>query len=618
MLVIKALRFRNMFAFADKVQEIDLSADVLTQLEGKNGAGKSSIHLILEELLFNKNSKGLKKDEISNFNTDSKGYWGQVDFNVGNDEYQLTVERKSTAKIVLLKNAKDISSHKSLDTYKELHKIIKLDHASFVKLVNQSMISSLDFLTATDAKRKSFLIGMLGLEEYVEYEVEFKETLSDIKAELATTKALEDSLLRRSKSIKVPEYEELRALPETPDFDGMRNDVAELNVKIKQSSDNNRRVNDVLRANSIYEKHMENPVVRVDFEDGAGLMLIKDCVSEYERDYTEAKTLFTVVSNEVKQLQDVKTSCHACGTKLDTSKSQSLLRKKLEEKRARHTEALSIHTKLQEYRVDLDSLLADKLAADGYDKWVIKTNGFLAATDFNITRADLTDVELERGRLKQIQTDLISKTKLVDASNEENNRIREANASITVLEQLRTDVKMELSEVVKNKHKLERSYKVYEILVKSFGSKGLVAYKIESQIKQLEKEINRYLSSITKGRFQLHFNLQDSKLAIDIKNSEQTVSVKSLSSGELNNVNTATLLAIRAMMTKVNKVSLNVLFLDEVVAVLDEESKERLVELLLEERNLNTFLVLHGYSHPLVTKLTVSKEKGMSYINYGE
>ena len=65
MITIKELRWSNCFSYgAGNV--INFVKAPLTQLVGKNGHGKSSIALILEEVLFNKNSKGIKKSDILN------------------------------------------------------------------------------------------------------------------------------------------------------------------------------------------------------------------------------------------------------------------------------------------------------------------------------------------------------------------------------------------------------------------------------------------------------------------------------------------------------------------------------------------------------------------------
>ena len=57
------------------------------------------------------------------------------------------------------------------------------------------------------------------------------------------------------------------------------------------------------------------------------------------------------------------------------------------------------------------------------------------------------------------------------------------------------------------------------------------------------------------------------------------------------------------------------LFLDEVTNVLDELGKEKMVEILLREENLNTYIVSHGWTHPLLSKIEVIKEDKVSYLD---
>jgi len=95
------------------------------------------------------------------------------------------------------------------------------------------------------------------------------------------------------------------------------------------------------------------------------------------------------------------------------------------------------------------------------------------------------------------------------------------------------------------------------------------------------------------------------------------IEITALSAGELARVTTSTLLAIRKLMSSLSKSRINILFLDEVIDVLDTYGKEKLIEVLLKEDGLNTFLISHSYSHPLVKRLEVIKEDGISRLNYG-
>ena len=79
-------------------------------------------------------------------------------------------------------------------------------------------------------------------------------------------------------------------------------------------------------------------------------------------------------------------------------------------------------------------------------------------------------------------------------------------------------------------------------------------------------------------------------------------------------INTATLLAVRTLMAAISKSSINVLFLDEVISVLDEDARTLLIDILLEEKDLNSIAVSHGFSHPLAHTVEVTKENKESCV----
>ena len=87
-----------------------------------------------------------------------------------------------------------------------------------------------------------------------------------------------------------------------------------------------------------------------------------------------------------------------------------------------------------------------------------------------------------------------------------------------------------------------------------------------------------------------------------------------MSGGEFSRIQTSILLAIRSLLSKLGGSSVNLLFLDEITGVLDEEGKEKLVEVLQQEENLNVFLISHDFTHPLIDKISITKEKNISSI----
>ena len=153
------------------------------------------------------------------------------------------------------------------------------------------------------------------------------------------------------------------------------------------------------------------------------------------------------------------------------------------------------------------------------------------------------------------------------------------------------------------------------VLTKAFSTTGLVAYKLEAITNTLQEVVNKYLVTLSNGQFQLIFNLSgNDKLDITINNSGVDADISSLSAGETTRVNVAVLLGIRKLMSQISGNSINLLFLDESISTLDAEGKEKLVEILLEEENINTLIVSHEYQHPLIPNILVQKEKGISFL----
>jgi len=126
---------------------------------------------------------------------------------------------------------------------------------------------------------------------------------------------------------------------------------------------------------------------------------------------------------------------------------------------------------------------------------------------------------------------------------------------------------------------------------------------------------NHYLAEFSDGRFALNFVIQSDKLNVEVSDNGNIIDITALSSGELARVNIATLVAIRRLMSSISSSRINVLFLDEVNQALDEQGKEKVVEVLLKEDDLNTYLVSHGWTHPLLEKIEIIKENNISTLS---
>ena len=267
------------------------------------------------------------------------------------------------------------------------------------------------------------------------------------------------------------------------------------------------------------------------------------------------------------------------------------------------------------YRKDINEdmirqIKRNNAARDGLNRAQKEWEDLYRSIDNSLPNQILNQVQLQE-ELDSVSTRLSEAKKELKKIAEENERITRANTRIEII-QAQTDGFIEklnsAQEVLDTQRSLDSNL---EILKKAFSTNGLLAYKIENLVKELEELANTYLAELSDGRFTLEFVVSNDKLNVQITDNENIVDILALSSGELARVNTATLIAIRKLMSSISKSRINILFLDEVINVLDDSGREKLVEVLLEE-DLNTYVVSHGWTHPLLEKIEVVKRGNVS------
>ena len=570
----------------------------VVQLDGKNGAGKSSIPTILEELFYNKNSRGLKKSTLLNRYCGAKTYSASSEFSCGEDSYVISKIVTSTASVKLTKNGKDISGHTATQTYAELEKILGVDFTTFSKLVYQSMASSLDFLSATDANRKKFLVNLLGLERYGEIQEVIKAEASDQKSVLSAASSKHDYIIKAIASFTMPVKLEPVGVPESIEEELVTKIAALESSKLtidKQAMEiqTNNRAKAKLSELTASIAAATKPQLKTD-----------QSAATYKTKHSNQVTLVNAKIAEQKRILEAKTHCPTCGTAYATNLTHRTmelerLAKEIEELKAplesikQHYESAKALETLQALEKERDALFVDNTLPD--------------------TPPTTSSINQEITALRKL---LDANRSEVKAAVEHNAKVAVHNAKIDAQEeqfkQLQTDQISSFEQLEEARIRNAR----LQVLNDAFGTKGLVTYKIETMVKVFEGLINEYLQVLSDGRFALEFIIEDAKLALKLYDNSSEIEIAQLSSGEFNRVNTATLLAVRKMMSAISKVNINLLFLDEVVSVLDKDGKDTLIEVLLREVGLNSVVVSHGYTHPLAAKIRVVKKNNLSELVY--
>lgn len=596
MIILGKMRWGNLFSYGDN-NEIDFSADPLTQIVGSNGHGKSSIALILEECLYNKNSKGIKKADIINRNTAAKSYWIELDFTRDADVYNIRVVRGSIQTVRLLKNTEDISSHTATATYKVLEQIIGYDHKTFAQIVYQSSAASLEFLTATDSNRKKFLIDLLNLSKYVEALDVFKEAAKEISEHITivSTKVSSNETWLKKYGNTDTNIVEIQLVPENPRE--LVETVSTLNAQILNIDQANKKIVQNNKYKELLLAVVLDPRVR---EPAANLDELKTAKIEAAQTAKNAEAF-------VAKMKKLGHRCVTCEQAIDTTQVAQLLDTHTRLYKTATTQTAEFTRAIQTAQAE-KKLWDDQVAAkELYEE-------LHSLHDPELTTTVLDKQELER-LIKQNNLVIEQVNQQIKNITQANNTATAHNARVEVVKSQLLEMNAELQtyreELIAHTQKLS----VMQVLVKTFSNTGLVAYKIECLIKDLEAQTNHYLTELSAGRFQLSFRvMQSDKLNVVITDGDKDIDILALSSGERARVNVSALLGIRRLMQSLSNSRVNLLIMDETVENLDLEGKEKLVEVLLQEEHLNTFVMSHGFQHPLLEKVHVVKTKNISRI----
>ena len=594
MITLKRLQWDNCFSYGEG-NDLILNDNSVTQIIGTNGMGKSSIPLIIEEALYNKNSKGIKKADIPNRYIND-GYKIVLTFTKDEDVYSVSINRKTSIKVKLERNGEDISSHTATNTYKTMQDIIGVDFKTFSQLVYQNTNASLQFLTATDTNRKKFLIDLLHLENYVELFDIFKEASRVVSSEITGIQAKIDTIEKWLADNKLSDTTILPMLNLEIDTEEDEKALRFLQKEIENISEKNKKISQ--------NNHFKEALQQINIQEAQKCTI--EGIESYDHLQTELgelKATLTGSQRLIAKLDKLGDHCPTCEQDVDPEFIRSLKDSETRKLVEAEDKSGEIERKIQQIKKsNIEFERCRKVEADWVD--------LFRSIDKSLPDLPLDKGELER-KLEDVRANLLLAKDHISSTARENERRTKQNTRIQVIEEQTDNFLQERGEISEVLDKQQALVSNLEILKKAFSTNGLLAYKIENLVKELEELANTYLGELSDGRFTLEFVVSNDKLNVQVTDNGKIVDILALSSGELARVNTATLIAIRKLMSSISKSRLNILFLDEVIAVLDDAGREKLVEVLLGE-DLNTYVVSHGWTHPLLEKIEVVKDGNVS------
>jgi DNA repair exonuclease SbcCD ATPase subunit len=602
---LKQLSFSNMFSFAGE-NSIDLSRNRITQLTATNGSGKTSIALIIQELLYSKNIKGIKKGDIINRYIKGIKWSGSLTFSVNEVEYLINVHRTSAStKVELHREGVDISEHKVVDTYKKVQELLGLDFEIFSQITYQSSVDLLDFLKATDTNRKKFLINLFNLERYVAIGERIKVRSSEVDKEIVKLQGELKSVEHFLANTTIPNPMSYK--PEIAADDSMAIRISEINAELANINATCKRIDN----NNMYIS--ERNALQFD------LSLRQPEPFNYASEYAALKFDLTALNNDIQRMQKehdsvkINDKCPACGQSIDNSHLMFIQRELKDKIAAAQSDyqlniekARNWGDQLSQYQEETKHYKANQAAVARFEQL-----SQLIDAEVPSVYPDQKALITERAALKKLSDEQADTIKQIT---EHNKQVSAHNAKIEALIEQKSDFTIRQEAVNADILNKSSESNALSILKKAFSTSGIVAFKLESLTKELETAINYYLSILSDGQFQVEFSLDKEKLNINVINNGISAPIETMSGGEFSRIQTSILLAIRNLLSKLGGSSINLLFLDEITGVLDDEGKEKLIEVLQREENLNVFLISHDFTHPLIDKVSINKIDNISYI----
>ena len=594
-----------MFSYGEN-NIINLNDSRITQLTAPNGSGKSSIAMVIQEILFNKNVKGIKKTDILNRWVKGKSWSASLTFTSDSSNCGIMVTRSGAqTKVKFTKDGVDESEHKVLDTYKKIAEVVGTDFEVFSQLTYQSSTDLLDFLKATDTNRKKFLINLFNLEKYI--------VIGD-KIKIKTSATEKDSIKLQGELKSVEDFIESTSIPSKkttvvvpPIETSIQQEIGVLQQEIKDYHDICKQID----KNNLSIQEYDN----IKFETG----LLRPKPFEHFDQYQTLKHDLAILNSEMtahkKQLADLdlNPNCVTCGQSLDITAIEGIA-KELTSKITDHAE---VHAKeLNKAKTWSEEIKAIEIATkdwkqnqENIERWEALHN----IIDTKLATA-YPDTEESKERIRELTKEYDSQVLSWNEAQAHNESVAAHNAKVDALIEQKKDFTNRQTVLKDDILVKSDQINALNILKKAFSTSGIVAFKLENLTKELEIAINHYLSLLSDGQFQVEFKLDKEKLNIAVINNGASTPIETVSGGEFSRIQTSILLAIRTLLSKLGGSSINLLFLDEITGVLDDEGKDKLIEVLQQEHDLNVFLISHDFTHPLIDKISIIKEENISSI----
>jgi len=545
MIVFKSVQWQNFLSTGNAANKVLLNKSTTTLIIGKNGEGKSTILDALCFSLFGKPFRNINKNQLIN-SINGKKCIVEIEFSIGSKEYKIIRGIKPNI-FEIWQNGELLNQDAASRDYQKIleQQILKLNYKTFTQVVILGSASFVPFMQLPPGQRREVIEDILDIRIFSTMNQLLKEKAQETK----------DEIIRIENEIKSAKdkVESQQTLIQT-----ISNAKAESIKAVQTKIDaNNAQI-------STTQSEIDNIV--------AEITTLKTRITGKEKlseDIEKAKQLKTKLDEKVETCEhnaefftehDV---CPSCSQDIPEDHKQKIihdLHNKMQENNKKISDLqgalTTLTTKLEDINTIIDEITTKNIDLSTKNSTVTLLNKQIKdlETEIETNRADTTNLDEEKAKLKQLAKDALDKITTKNSLQETRN----------------------LEEVA-------------SILLKDTGIKTAI---IREYLPVMNKLINKYLNSMDAY---IHFELDEAFNEIVKSRHRDDFTYASFSEGEKMRIDLAILFTWRQIAKMKNSVNTNLLILDEIFdSSLDTAGTDYFLTLMNSfGENSNIFVISH-------------------------
>ena len=545
MITFRSIAWQNFLSTGNSPNKILLNKSTTTLIIGKNGEGKSTILDALCFSLFGKPFRNINKNQLIN-SINGKKCIVEIEFSIGAKDYKIVRGIKPNI-FEIWQNGELLNQDAASRDYQKIleQQILKLNYKTFTQVVILGSASFVPFMQLPPSQRREVIEDILDIRIFSTMNQLLKEKAQETKDEIIRV----ESDIKSAKDKVEAQQVLIKTLSNAKDE----------SIKAVQAK---------IDANNAQISTTESEIITIVEE----INTLKASITGKERlseDIEKAKQLKTKLNEKVETCEhdaeffNEHDVCPSCAQDIPEDHKQKIihdLHNKMQENNKKITDLedalTNLTNKLTDINKIIDEITTKNIELSTKNSTITLLNKQIKEfeTEIETNKADTTNLDEEKAKLKQLAKDALDKITLKNSLQETRN----------------------LEEVA-------------SILLKDTGIKTAI---IREYLPVMNKLINKYLNAMDAY---IHFELDEAFNEIVKSRHRDDFTYASFSEGEKMRIDLAILFTWRQIAKMKNSVNTNLLILDEIFdSSLDTAGTDYFLTLMNSfGENSNIFVISH-------------------------